>query len=287
MGAAQQLTRAASRPPGELRRLTGSVLLAEDNGTNQQVALELLRKLGLRADAVADGREAIEALRRIPYDLVLMDIQMPEMDGLEATRVIRATKAGTLNPSVPIVAMTAHAMQGHREECLAAGMDDYLSKPIRFATLSEVLAKWLPALDAGEATELARPSSQHASGPDKGRDPAVFREEVLLDVLMGDRPLARTIASGFLQDIPSQIEALRRHMDAGDTTATERQSHSIKGAAAAVGAEALVRLASQLEQAGKAGAIETVRGAFQQLQSQFDHLRRAMEASSLLDPRNP
>jgi len=120
------------------------VLLAEDSIINQQVALSILKKLGLRADAVADGAEAVKALEAIPYDLVLMDVQMPEMDGLVATRVIRDPSSAVRNHHVPIVAMTAHAMPGDLEKCLAAGMDDYVTKPVFPQSLVEVLLKWLP-----------------------------------------------------------------------------------------------------------------------------------------------
>ncbi len=132
-----------SGPMVNLHRGTERILLAEDNMTNQQVAIGLLKKLGLRVDAVADGAEAIRALETLPYDLVLMDVQMPIMDGLEATRRIRDVGSKVLNHRIPIVAMTAGAMQGDREECLAAGMDDYVSKPIDAIALFKALNKWL------------------------------------------------------------------------------------------------------------------------------------------------
>ncbi|MCX5883485.1 MAG: response regulator, partial [Deltaproteobacteria bacterium] len=119
------------------------ILLAEDNITNQQVALGILKKLGLRADAVANGSEAIKALKTIPYDLVLMDVQMPEMDGFEATRQIRNFESANPNRQIPIIAMTAHAMQGDRERCMDAGMNGYVTKPVSPQTLAETLNKWL------------------------------------------------------------------------------------------------------------------------------------------------
>ena len=121
-----------------LNKRRGRILLAEDNAINQLVAIQILKKMGYRADAVADGQEAIKALENIPYDLVLMDCQMPEMDGFEATRAIRKMKM-----EIPIIALTANAMKGDRELCLAAGMNDYLSKPVRSAELASVLERWL------------------------------------------------------------------------------------------------------------------------------------------------
>ena len=138
----------------ELNRGWARILLAEDNITNQKVALGILKKLGLQAEAVANGAEAVKALETIPYDLVLMDVQMPDMDGLEATRLIRQAegerrKVKGAAPHIPIVAMTAHAMQGDRERCEEAGMDDYVSKPVDLRALVSMLKKYLPADKAG------------------------------------------------------------------------------------------------------------------------------------------
>ena len=129
------------------------ILLAEDNITNQQVALGILKKLGLRADAVANGMEVLKALESLPYDLVLMDVQMPEMDGIEATRQIRNPQSPIANRKIPIIAMTAHAMQGDREHCIEAGMNDYVTKPVSPHALVEALDKWLPKEKKTESTK--------------------------------------------------------------------------------------------------------------------------------------
>jgi PAS domain S-box-containing protein len=134
---------AAGRPDAARRR--ARILLAEDNAVNQLVALKMLERAGFRADAVVNGREALEALRNIRYDLVLMDCQMPELDGFEATRRIRSGRSGVLDDTVPIVALTAHAMKGDRERCLESGMNDYLGKPFHPRELNAILARWLPA----------------------------------------------------------------------------------------------------------------------------------------------
>jgi CheY-like chemotaxis protein len=125
------------------------ILVAEDNVVNQKVALRILEKLGYRADAVADGKEALAALETLPYDLVLMDVQMPEMDGFEATGVIRDPRSKVRRHDIPVIAMTAHAMRGDREKCLEAGMDDYISKPVTALALNEILEKHLPRDAAG------------------------------------------------------------------------------------------------------------------------------------------
>jgi len=144
----------------------GRVLVAEDNSTNRTVALGLLRKLGLSADAVADGKEVIAALESIPYDLVLMDIQMPELDGLAATRTIRDKTSGVGNHDLPIVAMTAKAMPGDRENCLRAGMNDYLAKPIDVLTLAKTLNRWLPDGSAVVRNHLATVSVRDSTPND-------------------------------------------------------------------------------------------------------------------------
>ena len=142
------------------------VLLAEDNITNQQVALNILKKLGLRADAVANGEETLMALETIPYDLVIMDVQMPEMDGFEASCQIRNPLSAVINHQIPIIAMTANAMQGDRDKCLQAGMDDYVAKPVTPQSLAEVLRKWLP-----KEPVVDGPERVHSTAASMAREP--------------------------------------------------------------------------------------------------------------------
>ncbi|MEA3396675.1 MAG: response regulator, partial [Chloroflexota bacterium] len=252
------------------------ILLAEDNVTNQQVALGILRKLGFSADAVANGREALAALKTLPYDLVLMDVQMPEMDGLEATRQIRSGQSRAPNQDIPIIAMTAHTMQGDKEKCLEAGMDDYVTKPVSPRVLAEALDKWLPKDGAETGVQESAVISQ---GEEEGLDPSpvVFDRAGMLDRMMGDEELAETIVQGFLADIPQQIEALRNYLEAGDAAGAERQAHTIKGASANVGGEALRALAFELEKAGKAGDLESIKTRMDELAASFEELKQAIK----------
>jgi KaiC/GvpD/RAD55 family RecA-like ATPase/CheY-like chemotaxis protein/HPt (histidine-containing phosphotransfer) domain-containing protein len=268
----------AAAPAARDTRLSAvRILLAEDNFTNQQVALGILKKLGLRADAVANGAEAVKALETLPYDLVLMDVQMPEMDGYEATQQIRNPQSAVTNHGIPIIAMTAHAMQGDRERCLEAGMNDYVTKPIAPQALAEALDKWLPK-EEGELRN-ARNDQRDGGATDVSiveSQAPIFDKAGMMARLMEDEDLARTVAEGFLEDIPRQIEALRGYLEAGDAPGAERQAHAIKGASANVGGEALCAAAFDMEKAAKAGDLYAAGGHMAELDAQFDRLKEAM-----------
>jgi PAS domain S-box-containing protein len=254
------------------------ILLAEDNFTNQQVALGILKKLGLRADAVANGAEALKSLETIPYDLVLMDVQMPEMDGYEATQQIRNPQSAVTNHGIPIIAMTAHAMQGDRERCLEAGMNDYVTKPIAPRALAEALDKWLPK-EEGELRN-ARNDQRDGGATDVSiveSQAPIFDKAGMMARLMDDEDLARTVAEGFLEDTPRQTEALRGYLEAGETPGAERQAHAIKGASANVGGEALCAVAFEMEKAARAGDIDAAGEHMAELDAQFGRLKEAMD----------
>ncbi|MDQ5986405.1 MAG: Sensor histidine kinase RcsC [Syntrophus sp. SKADARSKE-3] len=258
----------------ESRRNAVRILLAEDNITNQMVAIGILKNMGLRADAVANGVEAVKALETIPYDLVLMDVQMPEMDGLDATRQIRNLQSNVLNHGIPVIAMTAHAMQGDRDRCMGVGMNDYIAKPIDPRMLAEVLERWLPA-DTSKAE--AHPPGRYEDAHHVSQEPdiPVFDEAGMRSRLMEDDDLARIVIEGFLDDTPKQIEDLRIYLEAGDALGTERQAHSIKGAAANVGGEILRTLAFEMEKAAKGGNLRYVMDKLPELESQFVRLKEA------------
>lgn len=260
------------------------ILLAEDNITNQQVALGILKKLGLTADAVANGREALDALKVLPYDLVLMDVQMPNMDGLQATRKIRHQK--TDHREIPIIAMTAHAMQGDKEKCLEAGMNDYISKPITPQALALALEKWLPKEKTGNRNQETAVRSQKTE-KEHHSSSAVFDYSALLERLMDDKELARTVLQGFLEDIPRQIEALQGYLESGDAVGAERQAHTIKGASANVSGETLWALASELEQAGKAGDFDSVKMRMLELCKAFEQFKQAVEENHIFEKGRP
>ncbi len=267
---------AGEHAPRLVRCHAARILLAEDNITNQRVAIGILKKLGLHVDAVADGTEVIKALENIPYDLVLMDVQMPDMDGLEATERIRAADSTALNREIPIVAMTAHAMQGDREKCLKTGMNDYVSKPISPKALAEVLDKWLPKEAEEPASVPAETAAGRPAAGAEGSQTPDFDKAALLDRVMGDEDLAREITQAFLADTPGLIEKLAAAVISRDGLSTAQHAHSIKGAAANVGAEALRQMAFKLEQAGRSNDVECMAILLPELGRTFERSAKVM-----------
>ena len=285
------LGRAESLPPAaasrlvtrhtvsEARKRRVRILVAEDSITNQKVALHILGKLGYRADAVANGKEAIAALSAIPYDLVLMDCQMPEIDGFEATRRIRRAKAGVLDPRVPIVAMTAYAMKGDSERCLEAGMSDYLSKPVLPADLASMIERWLPEEEPDDASGPIALLNSGAGGGQAGKD--VFDLESFMNRILGDTELAKELVEGFLAEMPEQLERIHIATDEGDHLSAEQQAHRIKGASANLSALALYESAHAMEMAAKDRNSESMSELMPQMDQCFRLLKVSLEDSVL------
>ncbi|MEI7893355.1 MAG: bacteriohemerythrin [Myxococcales bacterium] len=248
----------------------GRILLVEDNFTNQQVAQGLLKKLGLTSDVVTNGQEALKALETTSYDLVLMDMHMPVMDGPEATRRIRDPQSKVRNHEVPIIAMTANAMARAREECLEAGMNDYVSKPVRPQALAATLAKWLPG-EQNSATE------QSPAKPEEPRQPVVFDKAAVLERLMDDNDMVRRVLQSFLKAIPKHIAALKGSLEAGDCLEVARECHSIHGAAGNVGGDMLREVVLKMETVGKAGDLASLKAHMGEVEAQFSLLKDAME----------
>ncbi len=269
---AAEPARPRSGIPNRFEGIGARVLLAEDNLTNQQVALLILRKLGLAADVVSTGHDVLRSLHNTHYDLVLMDVQMPDMDGIEATRAIRSGREYGLNSRIPIIAMTAQDMESDRMECLLAGMNDYIAKPVTAEALSILIEKWLKA-SAGIVIPC-EPSVK----PQRAATP-VFNRAELLERLMDDLDLARDVTNGFVEDMPKQLRALRAKLDAHDAVACGRQAHTIKGAASAVAGERMAELAFLLEKAGAASDLATVASHIEQLEREFASLASAIGTS--------
>jgi CheY-like chemotaxis protein len=215
-------------------------------------------KLGHKVQVVNNGRDALGRSQAEEFDLILMDVQMPEMDGLEATTAIRAVEAST-GKHVPIVAMTAHAMKGDREKCLSAGMDGYLSKPIRIDELKQAMSEVKKTQNMGQSSE------QNAEGG---------QLELLLDSVMGDRALLTEMAELWLADSSKQENQIRNGLDSGDAIMVQRAAHALKGSVGTFQASAAQDAANQLEMSAKDADLVGARKAFERLSTQIDLIRQ-------------
>lgn len=230
------------------RKRRHRLLVVEDNPVNQKVAVGLLERMGYRVDVAGEGLEALRLLQAAPYDLVLMDVQMPGMDGLAATRLIRSGVAGSAARTVPVIAMTANVGDAAEQQCKTAGMNAYVSKPVNPHDLAQALEAWLQFPEAREI-EPASPLSDHpASG--------TFDRSALAERLGGDEELVTEILEVFAADLPVQLARMEDALASGDTEILTRGAHTLKGAAANVGAQSLRAACTDLEDALRAGRIE-------------------------------
>ncbi|MFW5640392.1 MAG: response regulator, partial [Thermodesulfobacteriota bacterium] len=260
----------------ELRRGRIRILLAEDNIVNQQVALGILKNLGLHGEVAADGAEVLKALRSNPYDVILMDVQMPEMDGIQTTRAIREGRAGDTAKAIHIIAMTAHAMQGDREICMEAGMNDYIPKPVEPLALADAVNRWLK--ERGENPNDGD-SIPHASALDASAETpdSVLDKSALLNRLMGKQELVRTVVQGFLEDMPQRMEALQNSIENEDFRTVRHLVHSIKGASANLSGESFCRTAAEMEDLLKAEDWIGVKAVMPRLWAEFERLTEALK----------
>jgi two-component system, sensor histidine kinase and response regulator len=269
-------TTAGPSSPTELGTETLSprlhVLVAEDNAINQRLLLRLLEKLGHTAVVTSNGQEAVEMYEAGAFDLVLMDIQMPVMDGLAATAAIRERESQhSGRRRLPIVAVTAYAMRGDRERCLAAGMDEYLPKPIKLENLTAALGRLsgnCPAPATPEAPTDAEPATD-----------AVFDLTTALTSVGGDRDLLDELLAAFARDAPARMDAVRQAIAGGDAAELMREAHSLKGALQVLGATTAAGLARGLEALGRAGDVSGASEIVAALDREVDRLLRYSTAS--------
>ncbi|MCK5336942.1 MAG: response regulator, partial [Gammaproteobacteria bacterium] len=267
---------------GEIKQFNARVLVVEDNKVNQAVARGMLQKFGLHIDLVANGKEAINTLQQQHYDLVFMDCQMPVLDGYEATRQIRDQQSAVQNHAIPVIAMTANAMQGDRDRCIAAGMDDYMAKPIDISKLQHMLEQWLPESghpDSHQKTLIQEEKNHEVDNPfnTKLMTEPVFDNATLSNRLMHDKDLIHSIARQFIEDMPKQVQQLKLALENKKLDQVITLAHKIKGTSANMGGMALSEQAIRLEQTAKSGNIENIQKEITKIKTRFEQLKSTLE----------
>lgn len=248
--------------PVQCRKLR--ILLAEDNPINQMVGVKMLEKMGHQPTIARDGREALAAMETASYDVVFMDVQMPEIDGLTATRKIREREEGT-GSHIPIIAMTAHAMKGDRERCLQAGMDDYLNKPVSSAEIEEAIARVL-------GIELQTPRSE----PQVQEKRAGWDRATALARVEGDEALLWELVQVFLEEVPGQLNSIQQGLAAADFEVIERTAHTLKGELVYLGLAETAEKAKALEQQGRERNLQAAAELFPAFNTQVLMVTAAM-----------
>jgi CheY-like chemotaxis protein len=264
-----KIQRSAGKPASGdgVQRPLVRILVAEDNTVNQKVALRQLQKLGFAADAVANGLEVLDAVKRIQYDVILMDCQMPELDGYEATRSLRneERRSSGEKPRHYIVAMTANALAGDREECLRAGMDDYISKPVRLNELEAAIARGLQAMESANSAE---------------GDAEILDQEILQSVrdlgTPGESDPLPELIDLFLHDTPIRVGKLMDAFKAADVLEVERAAHSLKGSSNNLGAKLLGAACLDVMNTARGGKLPDATSVARIL-SEFERLKPALE----------
>ena len=255
----------------EKKRQTLRILLAEDNPVNQKLAVILLTKAGYSVDVVDNGARAVDAVVNQNYNVVLMDVQMPELDGLEATRRIRKLEAPGRH--VPIIAVTAHAMQGDRERCLEAGMDDYISKPLQRQELLAALERWIKTEVEELVLELPKNPGE---GSTRSAD-AVIDLESALPRFSGDMAFLLELLNEFIRQVESGGKQMREAASSGDAESLFQLAHSLKGAAGAFSAKRLMERTLELEQRARTDNLSGVETLIAQMEAEAPLLKEFLE----------
>jgi CheY-like chemotaxis protein len=264
--------------PADRAELKGRVLLAEDNPVNQEVTRAMLAAIGLQATVVENGALALDASAAERFDAILMDCQMPGMDGYEATRKLREREEASRGPGgavphIPVIALTAHAMQGDREICLSAGMDDYLAKPFSAAALKKVLAKWLCGPPPREAMASLPP-------PRHGRLDPLMLEDLRRLERAGSKGLVGRMVRTYLADSRKRLDALAQAVDSEDAERIWQLAHSLRSTSGYVGASDLSKMFGELEMKGRAGMTGGSREALWPILAEFDAVQAALEETA-------
>jgi CheY-like chemotaxis protein/HPt (histidine-containing phosphotransfer) domain-containing protein len=244
------------------------ILIAEDNPVNQKLALRVLEKMGYRADAVGNGIEVIESLNRQIYDVIFMDVQMPEMDGLESTRRIRQKFAKEDQPL--IVAMTANAMKGDRESCLEAGMDDYISKPIRIAEIQTILEQSKPLYREAEGEQASSPTAEDVQPPVDQETLNSLRKEMGQEVL-------NELAQLFLEETKEIVNSIQQTADVQDPEGLRSAAHSLKGASLNMGAHPLAKVCEAIEHRARDRELDGIASLVRQMGAHYQKVCHALE----------
>ena len=254
----------------------GHVLLVEDYPVNQVVAIRMLERSGYRVDAVNNGREAVEAFSNGPYGAVLMDVQMPEMDGYEATTEIRRREGS--GPRTPIIAMTADAMKGDRERALAAGMDDYLAKPVKHEELDAVLERWIPN---PEQEPSVHTTDEDSGTPEEtpGLDLSVLESRRGSQSDGEPDKLARIVGL-FIDDVPLRLDELRQAVERGEAQTVDETAHMLKGGSGYMGAARMVKICAGIQDLVASGELSRAPELLDELEAEFERIRPALQSAS-------
>ncbi len=279
-----------AREPGQgAQKLEGRILLVEDNAVNREVARYMLDDVGCEVVCAVNGREALDALQGDAFDVVLMDCQMPEMDGFAATRELRKREAGdSTNRHLPVIALTANAMDGDRERCLAAGMDDYLSKPLAQAELVSVLAKWLPGggdeRTAPEVVARSESSERAELAPAPDHNPINSRALDNIRNLQGGEAILAKVIDLYLDDSPVILDELRDCVVRGQHDGMRKAAHKFKSSSANLGADRLAQLCKRLEEMGRSDSIAGASALFADIEQEYESVRTALTEITLEVP---